>query len=261
MLGTFVLLYLLPLCLVTRPPKKLSFRDFAAEARAGRFAEVNITATELVGVFTEEAARQRGARVVTATRLPGIDETPLLRKLEGRNVKLTGTIEARPWWADLLLSWLFPLVLLFLLYGYGMWKVGQGPGSAMSFGKARAKIRDESGKNGAEFADVAGVDEAKTGLVEIVDFLKHPQKYQKLGRRIPKGVLLVGPPGTGKTLLAKAVAGEANVPFFSISGSEFIELFVGMGAARAIYLSRSSRRRLASCSSTRSTRSARRGRR
>jgi cell division protease FtsH len=228
--GIFVL-YLFQLLVAAPPVRRLAYSEFLAAVRAGELAEVNITSRELVGRLKDEAAKQRGARLIAATRLPAIDETPLVRELEAQNVKLTGTIETRSWWTDLLL-WSFPLLLLFLLYGYGMWRVGQGPGGPLSLGKARAKIQDESSRNEVKFADVAGVDEAKTELVEIVDFLKNPQKYQKLGGRIPKGVLLVGPPGTGKTLLAKAVAGEADVPFFSISGSEFVELFVGMGAAR-----------------------------
>jgi len=224
-------LYLFQLLVAAPPVRRLAYSEFLNAVRSGELAEVNITSRELVGRLKEEAAKQRGARLIAATRLPGIDETPLVRELEAQNVKLTGTIETRSWWTDLLL-WSFPLLLLFLFYGYGMWRVGQGPGGPLSLGKARAKIQDESSRNEVKFADVAGVDEAKTELVEIVDFLKNPQKYQKLGGRIPKGVLLVGPPGTGKTLLAKAVAGEADVPFFSISGSEFVELFVGMGAAR-----------------------------
>jgi len=228
----FAVMYLLQTLMAVPQPRRISYSEFLGEARAGRLAEVNITATELIGLRKEEARKQRGAQLLVATRLPGIDETPLVKELEGQNVKLTGTIQVRSWWTELLFSWLFPLALLFLFYSYGMWRVGQGPGSPLSLGRAKAKIRDESGENAVKFADVAGVDEAKTELIEIVDFLKNPQKYQRLGGRIPKGVLLVGPPGTGKTLLARAVAGEANVPFFSISGSEFVELFVGMGAAR-----------------------------
>jgi len=228
----FLALYLFQIFVAVPQPRRVSYSEFLAEARAGRLAEVNITATELLGLLKPEAARQKGVRMITATRLPGIDETSLVRELEAQNVKLTGTIQTRPWWTEALLSWILPLALLFLFYGYGMWRVGQGPGSPLSLGKARVKIRDESSENEVKFADVAGVDEAKAELVEIVDFLRNPQKYQKLGGRIPKGVLLVGPPGTGKTLLAKAVAGEANVPFFSMSGSEFVEMFVGMGAAR-----------------------------
>jgi cell division protease FtsH len=232
LLAGFLALYVFQAFLAAPQPRHVSYSEFAAEARAGRLAEVNITATELTGLLKEEAGKQKGTRLIIATRLPGIDESPLVRELESHNVKITGTIQVRSWWTELLVSWLFPLLLLFALYGYGMWRVGQGPGSPLSFGKARVKIRDESSENEVKFADVAGVDEAKTELVEIVDFLRNPQKYQRLGGRIPKGVLLVGPPGTGKTLLAKAVAGEASVPFFSISGSEFVELFVGMGAAR-----------------------------
>lgn len=213
-------------------PQRLSYSEFLADVRGGRVAEVNITSSELVGALKDEVAKQRNTRLIAATRLPGIDESSVVKEFEAQNVRLTGTIEVRSWWMDFLVSWLLPLALLFAFYGYGMWRVGQGPGSPLTFGKAKAKIRDESADNRVRFADVAGVDEARTELVEIVDFLQTPQKYQALGGRIPKGVLLVGPPGTGKTLLAKAVAGEANVPFFSISGSEFVELFVGMGAAR-----------------------------
>jgi cell division protease FtsH len=124
-----------------------------------------------------------------------------------------------------------PLLIMTLIYAVGMRQMKQG-GGPLTFGKNRAKIHDQSEQIKVTFEDVAGVDEAKAELVEVVDFLKHPKKYQALGGRIPRGVLLVGPPGTGKTLLARAVAGEAGVAFFSISGSEFVEMFVGVGAAR-----------------------------
>lgn len=133
-----------------------------------------------------------------------------------------------------LLTWILPMVIFF---GVGelmfrkMQKRGGMPGNAMSFGKSNAKIYAET-ETGKTFADVAGQDEAKEALTEIVDFLHNPEKYSKIGAKLPKGALLVGPPGTGKTLLAKAVAGEAHVPFFSISGSDFVEMFVGMGAAK-----------------------------
>jgi cell division protease FtsH len=132
---------------------------------------------------------------------------------------------------------------------------GGGKGGAFSFGKSKARMMDET--NTVTFADVAGCDEAKEEVNEIVDFLKDPSKFQKLGGRIPRGVLMVGPPGTGKTLLARAIAGEAKVPFFSISGSDFVEMFVGVGASACATCSRTPRSiRLASSSSTRSTRSA-----
>src|SRR2546422_684613 len=133
-------------------------------------------------------------------------------------------------WRSLLVS-AFPMLVLIGFWAWAIRKMGRG-GEALQFGHNRAKIYNRAEREKVTFSDVAGVDEAKAELVEIVDFLKHPDKYQRLGGRIPKGVLLVGPPGTGKTLLARAVAGEANAPFFSISGSEFIELFVGLGAAR-----------------------------
>ncbi len=232
LLAALLALYIFQVLIATPQTRKVSYTDFIAEVRAGHLAEVNITSTELIGLLKEDAAKQKQTRLISTTRLPGIDESPLVKELEAQAVKLTGTIQVRSWWTEFLISWLLPLALLFAFYGYGMWRVGQGPGAALTFGKNRAKIYDESSKINVTFADVAGVDEAKAELVEIVDFLKNPQKYQKLGGRIPKGLLLVGPPGTGKTLLAKAVAGEATVPFFSISGSEFVELFVGMGAAR-----------------------------
>jgi cell division protease FtsH len=129
-----------------------------------------------------------------------------------------------------LLSWIVPLSLIFLLWILISRRMGPGQG-VMNFGKSRARIYAER-ETGVTFVDVAGVVEAKEELQEIIDFLKYPQKYSALGGRIPKGVLLVGPPGTGKTLLARAVAGEASVPFFTLSGSDFVEMFVGVGAAR-----------------------------
>jgi len=129
-----------------------------------------------------------------------------------------------------MLSWLIPIAIFFLIWRFAMKKMGPGMG-VMSFAKSKAKLFAQSEMK-ITFADVAGIDEAKGELLEVVEFLKYPEKFQKLGGRIPKGVLLVGSPGTGKTLLAKAVAGEAKVPFFSISGSEFVEMFVGVGASR-----------------------------
>ncbi len=223
-------MYFFQVMLVAPQPKTVSYSEFVEAVRAGKLAEVNITERQLIGLLKQESGQGRRGMLV-ATRLPGIDDTPLVRELEARNVKLSGRVQVRSWWVDLLFAWILPLGILFLIYAYGMWRMGQTSGP-LSFGKNRAKIYDESSRIGVTFADVAGVDEARNELMEIVDFLKQPAKYQKLGGRIPKGVLLVGPPGTGKTLLARAVAGEAGVPFFSISGSEFVEMFVGVGAAR-----------------------------
>jgi len=157
-----------------------------------------------------------------------VDPT-VARELEKEGVKFSGAMENT--WISTLLSWIVPIALFFFIWSLLSRRVGQGLGPLMSVGQSKAKVFVEKDvKTG--FADVAGVDEAKEELQEIVAFLKDPQTYGRLGARIPKGILLVGPPGTGKTLLARAVAGEAGVPFFSITGSEFVEMFVGVGAAR-----------------------------
>lgn len=225
--------YFVNKALSSPPPKAVSYSEFLAAVRAGQFSEVSIGETELLGVLKADAAKAQGAPALVATRLPGLEETALLKELDEHQVKYAGRFQPRSWWKDLLLGWMLPLVLILLFYGLGMWRLSQSGGvGPLTFGKNRAKIYDQSSQTKVTFDDVAGVDEAEAELVEVVDFLKHPQKYQALGGRIPKGVLLVGPPGTGKTLLARAVAGEAGVPFFSISGSEFVEMFVGVGAAR-----------------------------
>jgi len=161
-----------------------------------------------------------------------VEDSDLVKRLDASGLAYRGEV-TDSWMRDFLLIWILPLVVLMLIWSFVFRKVGtSGPGEKfMSFGKSRAKIYGESDIK-VTFNDVAGVEEAKEELVEIVEFLQHPEKFTKLGGRIPKGVLLVGPPGTGKTLLSKAVAGEAKVPFFSMSGSEFVEMFVGVGASR-----------------------------
>ena len=169
-------------------------------------------------------------RDFTVTRIPGIDEQRLVAELEQHRVEFSGKIEST-FLRDLFFGWIIPLGVMVAIWMFLMRRVGGGPTQALSFGRSKHKIFDRKELK-TTFADVAGVDEAKAELVEIVDFLTNPKKYQRLGGRIPKGVLLVGQPGTGKTLLARAVAGEADVPFFTLSGSEFVEMFVGVGAAR-----------------------------
>jgi len=213
-------------------PKQVSYSEFLTEIRADHLADVQITERELIGVLKGDSSHPKPTQELTikATRLPGVDETLLLKELEAHPVRFGGQIEQGSWIWNVL-GWILPLLFIVLIYGVGMRRLAQGSGP-LTFGKNRAKIHDESSRMQVTFEDVAGVDEAKLELEEVVDFLRQPAKYQKLGGRIPKGVLLVGPPGTGKTLLAKAVAGEARVSFFSISGSEFVEMFVGVGAAR-----------------------------
>ena len=160
-----------------------------------------------------------------------VESQDFLKLLRDKNVKISvRPIDQNPWYMSVLISW-FPMILFIGVWIFFMRQMQGGGAKALSFGKARARLISEK-HNKITFADVAGVDEAKEELREIIEFLKDPQKFQKLGGKIPKGVLLVGPPGTGKTLLAKAIAGEANVPFFSISGSDFVEMFVGVGASR-----------------------------
>ena len=166
----------------------------------------------------------------TTTRIPGIDDSALVKEFEQHKVEFSGRVEST-FWRDFLFGWIVPLALMIGLWMFVMRRMGGGPTQALSFGRSKAKIYDRKELK-TTFADVAGVEEAKAELMEVVDFLKNPKKYQRLGGRIPKGVLLVGPPGTGKTLLARAVAGEADVPFFFLSGSEFVEMFVGVGASR-----------------------------
>jgi cell division protease FtsH len=211
---------------------EVSYNEFLAELRAGHLAEVEITETQLIGKLKPEAVDQKtGRQTLTASRLPKLEETALIRELDEQKVKYSGSISSGSSWG-MVLSMLLPLLLLLMLLSVISRQSMQGVGGALSFGRNRAKIYDQSSRNRVNFTDVAGVDEAVAELTEVVDFLRNPQKYQELGGRIPKGVLLVGPPGTGKTLLARAVAGEAAVAFFSISGSEFVEMFVGVGAAR-----------------------------
>ena len=164
-------------------------------------------------------------RFVTAR----VDDSGLVAELEAAHVTFTGSVENT--WLTALLSWVIPALVFVGLWALVMRRMGNAQGGLLALGKSRAKVYVER-STGVTFDDVAGIDEARSELMEIVDFLKRPERYRRLGGKIPKGVLLVGSPGTGKTLLAKAVAGEAGVPFFSLSGSDFVEMFVGIGAAR-----------------------------
>ena len=157
-----------------------------------------------------------------------VEDPELVTELERAGINFKGEVINE--WLPTVLSWVVPVVLFVLLWNFLFKRMGPR-GGMMQIGKSKAKVYIEK-KTGVSFNDVAGIDEAEEELIEVVEFLKNPQKYQRLGGHIPKGVLLVGPPGTGKTLLARAVAGEAGVPFFSISGSDFVEMFVGVGAAR-----------------------------
>ena len=201
------------------------YSDFEKALAEGRVAEVLVSDRTVTGRL--KAPDSRGKTTIVATRV----EPDLADRLSKYDVPYARVVEST--WLRDILSWILPAVAFFGVWFFLFRRFAekQGMGGFLSIGKSRAKVFMEK-NTGVTFADVAGVDEAKAELVEIGDFLKNPQEYGRLGARIPKGVLLVGPPGTGKTLLAKAVAGEAAVPFFSISGSEFVEMFVGVGAAR-----------------------------
>jgi len=202
--------------------KEISYSDFKQRVRDGSVQEVVVAEDRVRGRMKGEGKPQ----LFVAVR---IEDPKLLEDLERAGVKFTG--EATNKWLAEIVGWIIPIIFLIALWSFFFRRMGGAEGGVMSFARSRAKIyADDDVK--VRFADVAGVDEAEDELREIVEFLKNPRKYTTIGGRIPKGVLLVGPPGTGKTLLARAVAGEAKVPFFSLSGSEFVEMFVGVGAAR-----------------------------
>jgi cell division protease FtsH len=211
------------LFLTLQTGETIPYSEFKARVRDGKVQEVIVAQDRIQGKLKAEAPKGRG---FTAIR---IEDPKLVEDLEQHGVKYTGEIPNR--WLGELLGWVIPLVFLVALWIFFMRRMSGAEGGVMSFARSRAKIYAEDDVK-VQFVDVAGVDEAEEELREIVEFLKNPKKYTSIGGRIPKGVLLVGPPGTGKTLLARAVAGEAGVPFFSLSGSEFVEMFVGVGAAR-----------------------------
>jgi cell division protease FtsH len=198
-----------------------TFSEFMSKVDSGQVARVTITGNEITGV----TKANENFRTYAPPQYEG-----LANKLIERNVVVTAREPTASPWAALLYSWA-PILLMIGFWIFFMRQMQSGGNKALSFGKSKAKLSSSAQKK-VTFKDVAGVDEAKDELQEIIEFLREPQKFQKLGGRIPKGVLLMGPPGTGKTLLARAVAGEANVPFFSISGSDFVEMFVGVGASR-----------------------------
>ena len=205
-----------------RSTSKISFSDFIAATESGNVSEVNINGSNVTGFLNDGRS--------FSTYVPNYPN--LVDKLNESGVKITAEPSERSMHPllSVLLSW-FPMLLLIGVWIFFMRQMQGGGGKAMGFGKSKAKLLNEAvGK--VTFDDVAGIDEAKQELEEVVEFLKDPSKFSRLGGKIPRGALLVGPPGTGKTLLARAIAGEANVPFFSISGSDFVEMFVGVGASR-----------------------------
>jgi cell division protease FtsH len=237
LVGLWALIFIRDFLDYKKRVEPIAYSDFVADVRAGRVSEANIGTERIEGTFkpapdakgAQDAAKDAKPREFVTTK---VDDPTLPGTLEAHGVKFSGMHEST--FLRDLLSWVVPAMVLGLIW---LWilrnaggQAGRG-GGILAFGKSKAKIYVEKGLK-TRFEDVAGADEAKEELREIVDFLRDPTSYSRLGGRMPKGVLLVGPPGTGKTLISRAVAGEAGVPFFSINGSEFVELFVGLGAAR-----------------------------
>ncbi|HQK79799.1 MAG TPA: ATP-dependent metallopeptidase FtsH/Yme1/Tma family protein, partial [Syntrophales bacterium] len=216
----FVLLY----HLFTQPKgqqESVVYSDFVAYVERGQVREVTIQGDNITGKLTDGKNFK--------TFMP--KDATIVDKLKAANVRIAAKpAEDSPWYMTILISW-FPMLLLIGVWIFFMRQMQGGGGKAMAFGKSRARLMTDK-TNKVTFEDVAGIDEAKAELQEVIEFLRDPKKFSRLGGRIPKGLLLVGSPGTGKTLLARAIAGEADVPFLSISGSDFVEMFVGVGASR-----------------------------
>ena len=206
----------------SKPNEEMIFSDFSASLQLGEVAEVTITKPENLIIGT----MKNGEKFKTYAP----DYPDLVKELRHKGVRIAARPDHTPWYINVLFNF-GPILLLVFLWVFFMRQMQSGGNKALSFGRSKAKLVSEKG-NKVTFADVAGIEEAKEEVQEIIEFLKDPQKFQKLGGKIPKGVMLIGPPGAGKTLLAKAIAGEAGVPFFSISGSDFVEMFVGVGASR-----------------------------
>lgn len=218
--------------------QELAYSEFKEAVLSGQVSEVTLQNEEIRGQFTDSGSSQFSSDTGPASRSfitvrPPVEDTELLALLERQEVTIRGARSGRPWWQELILGflpWILLLALMFWFWGAAQKRM-TGGNSPFDYAKSKArKARKETSTTTLD--DVAGIESAKRDISEIIDFLKTPEKYRRLGAVMPKGVLLVGPPGTGKTLLARAIAGEAEVPFFSISASEFIEMFVGVGAAR-----------------------------
>jgi cell division protease FtsH len=219
----FLLFSYLQQSFLSRKVETIPYSQFKQELAAGNVSKLTIGPKNITGTLKEKD--KKATQEFTTIR---VNDPDLVKELDERKVDYSGHYESK--FMSTVLSWIIPIAIFFLIWRFAMKKMGPGMG-VMSFAKSKAKMFAQN-ETKVTFTDVAGIDEAKEELQEVVEFLSNPEKFQRLGGRIPKGVLLVGPPGTGKTLLARAVAGEAKVPFFSISGSEFVEMFVGVGAAR-----------------------------
>jgi cell division protease FtsH len=221
LIGLMIILLFNLLNAPKKTQEEIIFSEFMSKLEAGQIEDVTITENEIMGRFKDG----------TKFKAYYTEYPDMIKILRSQNVKVTvKPPDESPWYVNLFFTW-GPIIFIAVIWIFFMRQMQSGGNKALSFGKSKARLVSEKAVK-ITFADVAGVEEAKGEVQEIIDFLKDPQKFQKLGGKIPKGVLLVGSPGTGKTLLARAIAGEAGVPFFSISGSDFVEMFVGVGASR-----------------------------
>jgi cell division protease FtsH len=208
--------------------KPVTYNEFMKLLEDKEISKVTITSENLIITPSESNTEYKGKTLYTAN----INDENLIPALRAANIDFTGQNPSKETpIMNFVLTWVLPMVLIFFMWKFLFSKMGGGGGGVMGIGKNNAKVYMES-EIKVTFDDVAGQEEAKESLKEVIDFLNAPAKYTEIGAKLPKGVLLVGPPGTGKTLIAKAVAGEAKVPFFSLSGSSFVEMFVGVGASR-----------------------------
>ncbi|HAR94852.1 MAG TPA: cell division protein FtsH, partial [Deltaproteobacteria bacterium] len=220
--AAFLVVIIIQSYLSTGDTKTIPYSEFRQELAKGKISEVTINSDTIQGTLSQDG---KGTRFVTAR----VDDQDLVPELQKYNVKFTGQNENK--FMRAIVSWILPFLIIILIWNLLMRRMGGAPSGVLNFGKSKGRIYGQDEMK-VTFEDVAGAEEAKEELGEIIEFLRTPQKFLNLGGKIPKGILLVGAPGTGKTLLAKAVAGEAKVPFFSMSGSDFVEMFVGVGAAR-----------------------------
>ena len=202
----------------------IAYSDFKSALSHSKVQDLTVSPTDIQGTMSNTSGQAMAFHTMR------VDDPDLVKQLTEKGVKFTGRSQGS--FLGGIISWILPIAIMFALWNFFMMRMGSGGPGVLSIGQSKAKLVADTGAKRITFRDVAGIDEAKEELQEVVDFLKTPQRFEALGGRIPRGILLVGAPGTGKTLLAKAVAGEAGVPFFSISGSEFVEMFVGVGAAR-----------------------------
>jgi cell division protease FtsH len=242
-LAAFMLILALEYYLASREIATISYSEFRELLKEGLLKDLQISEESIQGKFLKGASdrlialrgekdegKMKHLRETEAFVVVRMQDPDLVKELTGKGIAFTAVRE--PTWLKTLLSWIVPVLVFVAIWGFFLKRMGgAGGGGLMALGKSKAKVYVE-GETKVTFNDVAGVDEAEEELKEVIEFLRNPQKFQGLGGKIPKGILLVGPPGTGKTLLAKAVAGEAKVPFLSMSGSDFVEMFVGLGAAR-----------------------------